>query len=60
MINKTLHTATMTDKQLTSESLTWAQATFTWNQGIGTWDNPYTILNKTLHTASLTNKTITP
>lgn len=60
MINKTLHTATVTDKQLTSESLTWDQATFTWDQGAGTWDNPYGLTNKTLNTASLINKTISP
>ena len=36
----------------------WDSATFTWNEAMGTWDNPYSIANKALNTASLTNKAI--
>lgn len=56
--NKSLNTASMTNKSLPSHGLTWDEATFDWDHASDTWDNPYSIANKSLNTGSVTNKSL--
>jgi len=53
--NKAINTATPTNVELGSTSLTWDEAEFTWEEGAGTWDNPYSLTNKDINTATITN-----
>lgn len=56
--NKSLNTATATNKGKGTDDLTWDDATWDWDSAGGTWNNPHKMENKTLNTASVTNKTI--
>ena len=50
----------MTDKAFTNSSLTWDQATFTWdNAGDRTWDfQGPAMTNKSLNTGTMINKAL--
>lgn len=56
--NKTLNTATVTDKVIGSQGITFAQDIDTFAANIGTFDNPFAFSNKSENTGSITNKTI--
>ena len=62
LTNKTvneLDNTDVTNKTLTSSSLTWGGANFTWAEGTGTWENPYSMANKAvneLDNTDVTNK----
>jgi len=56
MINQDLHTASLTNQDISSSGLTWDEATFSWEEGGGTWENPYGMKNQNLHTATITNQ----
>lgn len=48
-------TGDITTAAYTSNSLTWAEATFTWASAGGTWENPYGITNRSVTSATPTN-----
>ena len=58
MINKSIHTGSMTNKTYTQEGLLVGDANMLVGDAVGTVGLPYAITNKTLNTASMTNKTL--
>ena len=56
--NKAINTGSVANKQLSSQSLRWQDADFSWNNARGTWNNPYAITNKGVNTASVSNKAL--
>lgn len=56
MTNEDKHSATLTNQNYGGIGVTWDEATFTWNEGGGTWENPYGLKNQDIHTGILTNQ----
>tara|TARA_R100000049_G_C1904042_1_gene53229 strand:- start:501 stop:692 length:192 start_codon:yes stop_codon:yes gene_type:complete len=54
--NKAKNTATLTNKTRSSATLKWEDADFTWAEGAGTWNNPYSLGNAAKNTATPTNQ----
>lgn len=57
--NQNKNTGSMTNQNLSSNSLILDEATFTWNEASGTWDNPYVITNQSKNTGTISNQSIT-
>jgi len=58
LTNKALNTATITNPEFSSASLTWDEAEFTWDEAAGTWDNPYNLANQAVNDTTITNKAL--
>lgn len=54
--NKTINTASLSNKERASSLITWDEAVFTWDSAGGSWDNPFSFKNESVTNASLTNQ----
>lgn len=53
--NKARNTASITNNDFGAIDLTWAEATFPWDEAGGTWGTPGNIVAVPRNTASITN-----